>query len=258
MMEDLGNLAGLNLAQVMFPGMMVEYPIAGTTAPSGWVWADGSAYDGANVLYAPLYAVYGTTHGNGSGLANSFNVPDRRGRTVIGAGTGISIETLLSAGSPVNTETGVITVGSNSDKLITGMPIVYTTSGTVITGLTSGLTYYVIRMTSTTIKLASSLASAQAGTGLTLSSQGTGTHLLTYNLTARTVGQRGGEEAHAMSITELLAHSHQVGTPSIVTAGPNATGVSNGGTFANTASTGGNAGMNIVQPYDVTKWIIKL
>lgn len=65
------------------PGMMVDWPTS--TAPSGWLLCDGSGVN--RVTYADLFAVTGTTYGSGNG-STTFNVPDFRGRSRVGAGTG--------------------------------------------------------------------------------------------------------------------------------------------------------------------------
>jgi hypothetical protein len=62
---------------------------------------------------------------------------------------------------------------------ITGAPVVYSTTGTEIGGLTADETYYIIRVSRNYIKLASSLDNANEGIAITLTSQGTGTHALT-------------------------------------------------------------------------------
>lgn len=54
---------------------------AGSTAPTGWLLCDGSAV--SRTTYADLYAVIGTTYGNGDG-STTFNVPDLRGRVAVG------------------------------------------------------------------------------------------------------------------------------------------------------------------------------
>lgn len=51
----------------------------GTTAPTGFVLADGSSLD--TTTYADLFAVYGYLYG---GAGSSFNVPDLRGRVPAG------------------------------------------------------------------------------------------------------------------------------------------------------------------------------
>jgi microcystin-dependent protein len=65
-------------------------PFAMSTAPSGWLAADGSEYSKTGT-YAALFAVIGATHGetNGSGGAGTshFRVPDLRGLFVRGSGS---------------------------------------------------------------------------------------------------------------------------------------------------------------------------
>lgn len=53
----------------------------GGTVPAGWLLCDGSAVSRAT--YASLFSAIGTTHGVGDG-SSTFNLPDSRGRTVIG------------------------------------------------------------------------------------------------------------------------------------------------------------------------------
>jgi len=56
---------------------------AGTEAPAGWVICDGSALN--RVTDGCLFAVIGTAFGVGDG-STTFNLPDLRGRDVIGQG----------------------------------------------------------------------------------------------------------------------------------------------------------------------------
>ena len=60
-------------------------PYAGTSAPANWLLCDGSAV--SRVTYAALFDVTGTAYGAGDG-STTFNVPDLRGRIVVGSGTG--------------------------------------------------------------------------------------------------------------------------------------------------------------------------
>jgi microcystin-dependent protein len=62
----------------------------GSTAPPGWVLCDGAAYSSTDPRYAGLFAAIGTTYGTGTS-AGQFNVPDLRGRSVLGAGTGTGL-----------------------------------------------------------------------------------------------------------------------------------------------------------------------
>lgn len=78
----------------------------------------------------------------------------------------------------VNTTDGTITI-SSGNPLVTGRPVMFGTTGTLPGGITANTTVlYAIRVNSTTLKLASTRANAHAGTAITLSSQGTGTHTL--------------------------------------------------------------------------------
>lgn len=58
-------------------------PFAGTSAPGGYLIADGGAV--SRIVYATLFAAIGTTYGAGD-LTTTFNLPDASGRTLIGAG----------------------------------------------------------------------------------------------------------------------------------------------------------------------------
>lgn len=82
---------------------------AGTTAPNGWLLCYGQAV--SRTTYPNLFASIGTTYGAGDG-STTFNLPDTRGRAVIGkdnmggtaagrittAGGGIDGTTLGAAG----------------------------------------------------------------------------------------------------------------------------------------------------------------
>jgi hypothetical protein len=170
------------------------------------------------------------------------------GRVLIGAGTGTVVATFASRSSNVITVTGLTNAANNEFQ--TGQAVVYVSTGSVITGLTSTSTYYIVRVSNTTFSLASSLANAQNGTVITLSSDGTGTQTFTLTLTARTSGDTGGEENHAMSSSELLAHTHTLPTS---TGGGSGTSLSPGTeipVYSRTStSSGGNASMNNMQPF---------
>jgi microcystin-dependent protein len=96
--ESGATSAGVGLGVgKMYAGITGEIKMyAGSSEPEGWVFCDGSAYDGtASGAYNNLFDVIGTTYGNGGGGSNMFNVPDMRGRVAAGmddmdgaAGTG--------------------------------------------------------------------------------------------------------------------------------------------------------------------------
>lgn len=60
----------------------IVMPFAGSTAPQGWMLCDGSAV--SRTTYAALFAVIGTTYGEGDG-ETTFNIPNLAGRVVIGS-----------------------------------------------------------------------------------------------------------------------------------------------------------------------------
>ncbi|MCH9852973.1 MAG: phage tail protein [Alphaproteobacteria bacterium] len=55
---------------------------SGASVPKGFLYCNGQAV--SRTKYADLFAVIGTTHGAGNG-ANTFNVPNMRGRFALGA-----------------------------------------------------------------------------------------------------------------------------------------------------------------------------
>ncbi len=59
-------------------------PFARTTAPDGWLQADGTAV--SRSTYAALFSAIGTSHGAGDG-STTFNLPDLRGVFVRGSGS---------------------------------------------------------------------------------------------------------------------------------------------------------------------------
>lgn len=247
----VGTVADYDVRIGNLPAGIGPVPYAGSTVPTGWLECDGSAI--SRTTYADLFTAISTTYGTGDG-STTFNLPDMRGRVVVGAGTGTLAETVAAAS--VTTADDTFTVSSNNTKWITGMAVVLTTSGGLPSGLSTATTYYVIRGSATTIKFASTLADAQAGTAIDLTTQGTGNHTVTHTLTARTAGEKGGEESHAMSSTELLAHTHVIVAGQILNGGGTGSDMNSTGTNKVTNSTGGNASMNNMQPYLSTKYII--
>lgn len=75
----------------------------------------------------------------------------------------------------VNTGAETITV---TRSYLTGDSIIVRSSNTVPAGLTANTTYFAIRVSATVIKLATSLANANLGTAINITSQGSGTHSL--------------------------------------------------------------------------------
>jgi microcystin-dependent protein len=211
----------------------------------------------SRTTYSLLYAVISTTYGTGDG-STTFNLPDFINRSPVGVGTG----TVTASGSnaDVDTTADTLTVASNNTKWITGMAVAFALSSGTITGLTSGNTYYVIRDSATTVQLASSLANAQNGTAVNMTAKSSPVWTITHTFTARTLAESGGQESHAVSSTEQLAHTHVMQEMKNA-AGTTSSTFARGDNSANLAtgltnSTGGNAAMNVMNPFLATNYII--
>jgi microcystin-dependent protein len=101
---------------------------AGATAPSGYLICDGSSRNRAD--FPALFTEIGTTYGPGSVPGTTFNVPDLRGRTPVGAGTGTGLTTrtlgfiggaesvvLTTAQMPTHSHGGTVTGGAHTHDL---------------------------------------------------------------------------------------------------------------------------------------------
>ncbi len=82
----------------------------------------------------------------------------------------------FTAGS-VNITTDAITAAAHG--MATGLKGQFTTTGGLPAGLSLLTDYFIIKLTASTFQVAASLADAQAGTFIDLTTQGTGTHTFT-------------------------------------------------------------------------------
>ncbi len=257
-----GTLASLaaRLAVQMTPaGVIIPagviWPYGGATVPTGFLLCDGTAH--SRTIRADLFAAIGTTWGVGDG-ATTFNIPKGFNNTLIGAGTRTVVDTGTDTSVDLTADT--LGVAFNNTKWITGMSVIFTLSSGTVTGLTSGNTYYVIRNNSTTIQLASTLANAQNGTQINLTAKSSPIWTVTHTDTSRSLGEYGGEESHAMTVTELLDHTHQISSLDSGAAGANPTLLAANNTvnqFTVSESRGGNLAMNNMQPFAAVNYIIK-
>ena len=95
-------------------GMIMDFAGTSLTVPAGYLACDGSAV--SRTTYADLFAVIGTTWGSGDG-STTFNLPDLRGRTAIGSGTGTASDaTAHSLGSSGGAETHTLTPSETATK----------------------------------------------------------------------------------------------------------------------------------------------
>lgn len=229
-----------------------DYCWSARATKSKWLLCDGAAI--SRTTYSGLFAVLGTRYGAGDG-STTFNLPSSAGRALVAAGTGTVAETF--AATAVNITTGVITVASNTEKWFTGRKVRITTTTTLPGGLAANTDYFVIRDSATTIRLASSIANAVAGTAINITSQGSGTHTITHSFTARALGDLGGEEAHALTVAEMPSHTHTF-TAIQSTGGSQwmQNDSSYGAVSTTTDATGGSGAHNIMQPYQVENLFI--
>jgi microcystin-dependent protein len=138
---SVSKLAQDVLDRLLPPGTIVAF--GGTVAPVGWVLCDGAARNGSDPAFSALFAVINKTYGIGDGTTPSFNVPDLRGRTAIGAGQGTGLSnraltaklgveaitqvpnhnhsvsiTTSSGGSHIHSVLGRRTIGGTLDTLV--------------------------------------------------------------------------------------------------------------------------------------------
>jgi microcystin-dependent protein len=237
-------------------------PFGGSSAPTGWLIADGD--DISRSTYASLFSVIGTAYGEGDG-STTFNLPDLRGKVSLGSGTSVLASVIASA----DVSSGADTFTSLTDhKFSTGTKAVFSTSSSAPGGLTPGSTYYVIVVSATVFKLASSYSAAIAGSAINISSSGSGNQTFTSTSSTFTLGAIGGEESHVQVEGEVAFHKHFIGD-AFKRVGAGSTGfgpVINAGLtsaadqpYETTSEPSGGYGgaMNIMQPYLTVNHIIK-
>ena len=130
---------------------------AGTVAPEGYLFCRGQAI--SRTTYAKLFAVLGTSHGQGDG-ATTFNIPDRQGTFPRGL---VSISTATGSGSAASNNATFTAHGINR----TGFKV-RLSSGT-LTGLAVSTDYFAIVVDTNTLAFATTLANAIAGTKIAIS-----------------------------------------------------------------------------------------
>ena len=88
-------------------GSMIMF--GGAVAPTGWLFCDGAAV--SRETYAALFAAIGVVWGAGDG-STTFNLPDARGRSAMGAGQGSSL-TARTLGATLGEESHALTANEN-------------------------------------------------------------------------------------------------------------------------------------------------
>lgn len=108
-LEIMAALMAGNCEEVMTIPTGTTWQYAGSSAPSGWLLCDGTNYQKAD--YAALWTLLSAHGATYEVDADTFKVPDMRGRFALGAGSGYSVgevggeaeHTLTSAEMPSHT-----------------------------------------------------------------------------------------------------------------------------------------------------------
>jgi hypothetical protein len=143
------------------------------------------------------------------------------GELVINSANGASSTATISNGSPaIITQTGWKTIfdpaGQNTNY--TALPVNFTTTGGLPTGLTVGVTYYIIPIDANTYNVATTPANAFAGTKVNTSSAGSGTHTAigSVTLTNNTIANLLAVQLTAgeWDVAGIAAYQHGASTTS--------------------------------------------
>lgn len=251
---------GLNDGDIVFVRSAGTLP-SGLTADTAYYVRDKTTNTFKLSATAGGSAIDISTAGSGvHSFYETFKVPDLRSRTLLGYSGGaaptLDFEFLDAA---VDTGTDVITVESN-DTIKTGMALVLSNSGGALPSGLSATTYYAIRVSATTLKLATSVANANAGTAVDITAAaGGGTHKLRLTLTQRNMGVKGGSETHALTDAEIPSHTHDLLAKGTTANGSVGTQSAQSATAENieSGSKGSDTPFNIMNPYAVVNFIIK-
>lgn len=206
-----------------------------------------------------IHTLYFSNFGKGDG-STTFNLPDLRSVTVVGRGDVAPNSYLDFEPAAVTIATDSIATPSFIDFPYQGQKIRLTSTGTLPAGLSLATDYYVVRVSSTSIKLATSQANANANTPVVvdISGQGTGVHTIVFTNVVRSIlGLRTGEDTHGMSVSEMPSHDHDALQPGGVGGGAQAGSGSATGSTYQTGARGGNSRSNLMQPNVVLNKIIK-
>jgi hypothetical protein len=104
--------------------------------------------------------------------------------------------------------TGIITISSgNLDMILTGSPLFLTTTGSLPAGLLPNTVYYIIKLTSTTLKLATTYANAIALVNDAVFTNN-GAPINTINYSAFPLGYFEGERHYPIPLASLPNHTH--------------------------------------------------
>lgn len=255
------------------PGTNTQYTRANSdTWPLfNLLWNMGKSYDSGST-FNPLFQMYSNTAGTlaaanfgASAYADfiatspsmAIQLPHSMGQVMLGT---VPISALLSATSSfkgykstvtASSSTGLLwTSGTNLLNLFLGNTVTFTSTA-ALTNVTANTVYYIVPVSSTSFKLATSFANALSGTVVAYTGAETGTVTAYIQLN----GSGEGEYAHTQLAAEIASHTHAFAVPTYQTASTSAVPASsanttfsgnyNGTTSANTPN---GSPMNVTQP----------
>ena len=227
-------------------GAMVAWPAP--ALPNLWAYCDGSALSSA--AYPDLFNALGYTWGGSGG---TFNLPDLRSRTVVGAGqgAGLSSRTLAAAGGEETVALTAAQTGAHNHVVAAtvGTETVQHTHTGTSTVESAGHTH-----TGTTDNEAQAHTHGVPGQGTGVTAGGTTIYPLAA--AAPVAEQTGGaSNAHTHTFTSAAAsNQHQHNTPVGVESAAHAH------TFNTTSDAGGTTGAahDNMTPFRACFWIIKV
>lgn len=235
------------------------YPYGWIRLDDGTIGASGSASTNrANYDTFPLYNLIWNTISRtyapvvgGAGVSavadflasKPIYLPKNLGR--VSADTFTDQETFTYT---ANFTTGILTITSGSiATVVTGSPIKLATTGSFPAGLDGTTVYYVIFLTSTTMKLATTFDNAMANVPLAFTTNGTGVNTILYP--AYESGYYEGERQRPIPLASLPSHTHTASTSSSGTVTIDTFG---GGQVPGRVGIGQTASGNIVFPLSVS------
>lgn len=180
---------------------------AGLTAPEGYLLCQGQAV--SRTTYSALFAVLGTSHGQGDG-STTFNLPDYRGTFLRGR---VNISTVTGSGTASLNNATFTSHGLNR----TGFKV-RLSSGT-LSGLALSTDYFAIVVDSNTLAFATTLANAIAGTKVAISGANSAV-IVQYedpdasSRASITIGGNSGNTIGSVQGDENKAHTHNINTRS--------------------------------------------
>ena len=243
-------------------------------------YSTGTSSSGTNPL-AQMYTSTGTAIGYGTVLGTTaygdFNankalaLTNMMGQVIMGT---VPLTALLAATPTIKGYSSLVTASSSTGllfttdasnllNLFTGNTVTFTGSTTLV-NVTANKIYYIIPISSTTFKVATSFANALAGTYVAYIGVETGAVTAYLQLN----GSSEGEYAHTQLTTELASHNHTATTTS--PSGTNVTGAtntmalaqSNSNTFTGVAvsiqNQGNSTPFNVTQPSVMMNIYMKL